>query len=191
MEEVEICYRSNPNERGIVCEARIFDFINYAYRPKIESSPDSQYKLNYVYDKEILGVVWTLTSKFDKTIPLAFSQWLNKQKVDFLSDEPERKIKDGYIIVGYCRKSKTSSGNRVTLLQRMKKVVVSPFQQHLNDTDTLLSELSEVNGNIQDFLTFIQDNDKVCVVALDYTGFTTNMSDFKNILNQHSINKDC
>ena len=28
MEEVEICYRSNPNERGIVCEARIFGAPN-------------------------------------------------------------------------------------------------------------------------------------------------------------------
>ncbi|ORE12282.1 hypothetical protein BCV71DRAFT_240267, partial [Rhizopus microsporus] len=154
------------------------------------SSPDSQYKLNYVYDKEILGVVWTLTSKFDKTIPLAFSQWLNKQKVDFLSDEPERKISD----------SVAKNGESFTLkITCRKKWLCPPFsnvkqgfhKRDLNDTDTLLSELSEVNGNIQDFLTFIQDNDKVCVVALDYTGFTTNMSDFKNILNQHSINKDC
>ncbi|KAI7850014.1 hypothetical protein BDC45DRAFT_519198 [Circinella umbellata] len=33
------------------------------------------------------------TKKFDKTTPLAFTRWLNKQNVDFLSDEPGRKIK--------------------------------------------------------------------------------------------------
>lgn len=62
---------------------------------KIESSPDSLFKLNYVYDKEILGIVWTFTKKFDKTTPLAFTHWLNKQNVDFLSDEPERKVVKG------------------------------------------------------------------------------------------------
>ncbi|CEG68079.1 hypothetical protein RMATCC62417_04405 [Rhizopus microsporus] len=76
---------------------QIVDFINYAYRPKIKSSSDSQYKLNYVYDKEILGAVWTFTNNFDKTTLLAFNQWLNKQNVDFLSDEPEHKAVKGNV----------------------------------------------------------------------------------------------
>ncbi|KAI7857943.1 hypothetical protein BDC45DRAFT_499716 [Circinella umbellata] len=121
------------------------------------------------------------TKRFDKTTPLSFTRWLNKQNIDFLSDEPERKIKkgnagnnkirmhhlnvldngyyvdlakniidviprhhayinqlkkDGYHIIGYCRKSKTPSSNRAALLQRMvnilrerslvEKVFVSP-----------------------------------------------------------------
>ncbi|KAI8876385.1 hypothetical protein K501DRAFT_338113, partial [Backusella circina FSU 941] len=276
MEEVEICYRSNPTEPEIVCEARIFgapslynmykskeeieknhegiekskdekgdilfcndtqivDFINYVFRPHIELSPDSPYKLDYVYSKEILGVIWVFTEKFDKTTSLAFSKWLNKQNVDFLSVEPERKVvkgstgnekirrrylnvlnstyyaglvknivdiiprhhayinqlkNDGYHIVGYCRKSKTQSSNRAILLQRManilrqrslvEEVFVSPYssvkesfyKRDFNDQD-ILSELDQANGNTQDFLTFIQENDKVCVVALDYAGFTT------------------
>lgn len=57
--------------------------------------PDSPYKLDYVYDKEILGVVWAFTKKFDKTISLAFSKWLNKQNIDFLSEESERKLIKG------------------------------------------------------------------------------------------------
>ncbi|KAI7902223.1 uncharacterized protein BX663DRAFT_436212, partial [Cokeromyces recurvatus] len=106
---------------------------------------------------------------------------------------------DGYHIIGYCRKSKMPSNNRAALLQRMvnilrqrslvDKVFVSSYsnikqgfyKRDLNDQDSLLSELDQVNGNTQ---AFIQDNDKVCVVALDYAGFTTNMSDLKNILRQ-------
>ncbi|KAG2234684.1 hypothetical protein INT48_005836 [Thamnidium elegans] len=61
----------------------------------MESSSNSPYKLSYVYDKEILGAVWTFTKKFDKTTSLAFTQWLNKQNLDFLSDEPERKVVKG------------------------------------------------------------------------------------------------
>ncbi|EIE90612.1 hypothetical protein RO3G_15323 [Rhizopus delemar RA 99-880] len=105
--------------------------------------------------------------------------------------------KDGYHIIGYYRKSKSPSNNRIALLQRMvnilrqrslvDKVFVSPYsnvKQDLNDKDTLLSELDQVNGDTE---AFIQNNDKVCVVALDYAGFTTNMSDLKSILRQRSI----
>lgn len=73
-------------------DTQIVEFINYVFRPHIEFSPDSPYKLDYVYDKEILGVIWAFTKKFDKTTPLAFSKWLNKQNVDFLSVELERKF---------------------------------------------------------------------------------------------------
>ncbi|KAG2197273.1 hypothetical protein INT47_010979 [Mucor saturninus] len=76
----------------------------------------------------------------------------------------------------------------------VEKVFVSPsssvkesfYKRDFKDQD-ILSELDEVNGNTQDFLTFIQENDKVCVVALDYAGFTTNMTDLKNILRQKAI----
>ncbi|KAI7894043.1 uncharacterized protein EV154DRAFT_415778, partial [Mucor mucedo] len=186
---------------------QIIDFINYVFRPHVEFSPDSPYKLDYVYDKEIL-VVWAFTKRFDKTTSLAFSKWLKKQSIDFLSEETERKLvkgdtgdekirrrhlnvlnsvyyaglvkkivdmipryhayinqlkKDGYHIVGYCRKSKTQSSNRAIKLQRMvdilrqrslvKKNFVSPsssvkesfYKRDFNDQD-ILSELDEING---------------------------------------------
>jgi hypothetical protein len=50
------------------------------------------YKSEYVCDKEILGVIWAFTEKFDKTTSLAFTKWLNKQNVDLLSDDPEPKV---------------------------------------------------------------------------------------------------
>ncbi|KAI8973629.1 hypothetical protein BDF20DRAFT_1002557 [Mycotypha africana] len=87
---------SNKDEKKDILfhnDAQIVDFINYIYRPKAEHSPDSPlYKLQFVDDKEILGIVWTFTTKFDRYTLLAFTQWLNKQNVDLLTDEPERKI---------------------------------------------------------------------------------------------------
>lgn len=68
------------------------NFINYAYRPESEHFPDSLFKLNYVYDKDILGVVWNYTERFNKFTALGFSQWLNKQNIDFLNQEPTRKV---------------------------------------------------------------------------------------------------
>lgn len=73
---------------------------------------------------------------------------------------------DGYHVVGYCRKSKTHSSNRATLLKRMvdilrqrslvEKIFVSPsssvkesfYKRDFNDQDNL-SELDKVNGNTQ------------------------------------------
>ncbi|KAI9473495.1 MAG: hypothetical protein EXX96DRAFT_596630 [Benjaminiella poitrasii] len=99
-----------------------------------------------------------------------------------------KKLKnDGYHIIGYCRKM-------VNILRQrsiVDKVFVSPYsslkqgfyERDLNDQNTLLSELDQVNGDTQ---AFIQNNDKVCVVALDYAGFTTNRSDLQKILRQVS-----
>lgn len=50
------------------------------------------YKLDYIYDKEILGVVWRYTNKFDKYTSLRFSHWLNKHNIDIALDEPQRKV---------------------------------------------------------------------------------------------------
>jgi hypothetical protein len=89
------------------------------------------------------------------------------------------------------------------------RVFVSPcssakqaFQKRdLADSD-ILSELDHVEGNTQgkknnkkirqilkikhvfliDFLSFIKNNENICVVAIDYAGFTTNMTDLKHLL---------
>lgn len=107
---------------------------------------------------------------------------------------------EGYTIVGYCRMSKTERDFSVCSLQGMvndlfkrslvDKVFVSPkgtpkqaFQKRdLADSSDILSKLEDVTGNTQDFLNFIKDNQKICVVAVDYDRLTTNMSDLKNLL---------
>ncbi|KAI9032525.1 hypothetical protein CLU79DRAFT_859181 [Phycomyces nitens] len=229
-------------------EAQIVDFINYAYRPKAEHYKDSLFKLKYVSGKEILDVVLSFTECFNKTTALGFSRWLKKQNIDFLNQEPERKVlniqgseteklrtrilsvldsqfhgqdnvlifsliagvahnilkKDSYEVIGYCRKSKNTTENRAVLLQRMinvlyqrslvDKVFVSPCnsaKQALDKRDLtdveVLSSLNIIHGNSQDFLSHIKKNKtKICVVAIDYAGFATNMQGLKNLIRENN-----
>ncbi|KAI8375566.1 hypothetical protein BD560DRAFT_72247 [Blakeslea trispora] len=73
-------------------EAQIVEFINYVYRPKSEHVTDSPFKLTNVSDKTVLGVLWKYTERFNKTTALGFNQWLKKQNIDFLIEEPELKV---------------------------------------------------------------------------------------------------
>jgi hypothetical protein len=50
------------------------------------------YKLDYVHDKDILGVIWRYTEKFDKYTSLRFTHWLNGHNIDITLDEPQRKV---------------------------------------------------------------------------------------------------
>lgn len=59
-------------------------------------------------------------------------------------------------------------------------------QQFLNrdseDKDEILSKLNNIHGNTIDFLEFLGNNAKVCVIAIDYAGLTTNITDLKKLL---------
>lgn len=108
--------------------------------------------------------------------------------------------KDGYQIIGYCRKSVAGTKNRASCLQRMinilykrslvDKVFVSsrsstkqPFlKRDFEDEDDILSKLNDVHGNTKDFLEFLENNTKICVIAIDYAGLTTNITDLKKLL---------
>lgn len=101
---------------------------------------------------------------------------------------------NGFKIIGYCRKSMASSKNRASCLQRMinilykrslvDKVFVSPqssakqqfVKRDLSDDD-VLPQLEDVHDSTKDFLKYLKNSGKICVVAIDYAGFTTNMSD--------------
>lgn len=108
--------------------------------------------------------------------------------------------KEGYQVIGYCRKSVEDTKNRVSCLQRMidilykrslvDKVFVSPLssvkqmfsKRDLKDADQILSQLKNTHGSTVDFLEFLNNNSKICVVSIDYAGFTTNMGDLKQLL---------
>ncbi|KAG2210885.1 hypothetical protein INT47_000039 [Mucor saturninus] len=110
---------------------------------------------------------------------------------------------DGYPVIGYSRKSVVASENRVSCLQRMvnilysrslvDKVFVSPcsstkqqfIKRDSSDNDQILSQLNNVHGNTVDFLSLLKNNSKVCVVAIDYAGLTTNVSDLKISLSEN------
>lgn len=91
----------------------------------------------------------------------------------------------------------------------VQKAFVSPsssVKQALSKRDLfdqdILSSLDQIHGNTQgekrigllvksrkintffiDFLTYVKEKKtKICVVAIDYAGFTTNMGDLKNLL---------
>ncbi|KAI8982322.1 hypothetical protein BDF20DRAFT_866255 [Mycotypha africana] len=242
---------NNADKKNIIFEndSQIVDFINYVFRPKEENLCDPRYKLATVYDKDIMSVIWKFSHKSDSKTPLAFSQWLNAQKVDLTSTEPERKIvktdkkvlklrsrqlstldhvyydtvaetiveklprhqskinemkKDGYQIVGYCRKSVGETRNRIACLQRMvdilykrslvDKVFVSPVslakqqfaKRDLEDEkNEIMSKLNNTHGCTIDFLKFLEKNTKVCVISIDYAGLTTNSMDLKNLLREY------
>ncbi|KAG1061808.1 hypothetical protein G6F41_011968 [Rhizopus arrhizus] len=108
--------------------------------------------------------------------------------------------KDGYQIIGYCRKSVAETKNRASCLQRMinilykrslvNKVFVSPrsstkqpfLKRDFEDEDDILSKLNDVHGNTKDFLEFLENNTKICVIAIDYAGLTTSITDLKKLL---------
>ncbi|KAI8997195.1 hypothetical protein BDB01DRAFT_23919 [Pilobolus umbonatus] len=102
----------------------------------------------------------------------------------------------GYFIIGYCRKSKTTADNeKVTkCLQSMvlglkerslaQKVYVTvscnagtPFKKN-----TIIDQLSSISGNAQDLLQDIQKINKVALVIIDSAGLTTNFTDLEMFL---------
>lgn len=61
-------------------------------RPNSEHCTDSLFKLASVSDKTVLGVLWKYTERFNKTTALRLNQWLRKQNIEFLNQDPERKV---------------------------------------------------------------------------------------------------
>lgn len=234
-------------------DAQIVDLLNYLYRPTDEYYANSLYTLKKVSMKEIFGVVWKYTNKFDEKSLLSFTTWCNKHKLDFLSVEPECKAlkgqnqkirfrhlnvldekyhdnvasnienilpqhkaqirslkEDGLSIVGYCRKSDLAKqDNLISLLQRMvdnhyqrslvDKVFVSPCsnasspfsERDLSDQFEVFNQLKNVHGNTKDMLNYVENNDNICLISLDFAGLSTNMADLKEFVrNNKSIKKN-
>lgn len=151
-------------------------------------------------------IVKLLTSSimfFDQKRNIFFIDSVAKNVVEVL---PRHQLKinemkkDGYQIIGYCRKSVGETENRVSCLQRMvdilykrslvDKVFVSPlsstkqqFRKHdLGDKNEILSKLNNIHGCTIEFLEFLRNNAKICVIAVNYAGLTTNVTDLKKLL---------
>lgn len=95
------------------------------------------------------------------------------------------------------------SKNHVQLLQTMVEnlrgrslaeyVFVSPMENaiiplHARDKKCnmdILKRIKDIHGNSRDLLSFITNNEKICLVTLDYAGLTTNSSDLEQILRHH------
>ncbi|KAI7875745.1 uncharacterized protein EV154DRAFT_429957, partial [Mucor mucedo] len=112
--------------------------------------------------------------------------------------------KEGYCILGYCRKSRTSgsSDEVVKSLQNMiaglksrslvDYVYVSvscnaktPLSRRDIKKNKIIGELSGINGDAQDMIKQLAKKNKVCLVVIDSAGLTTNMSDLELFLREH------
>ncbi|KAI7900806.1 uncharacterized protein BX663DRAFT_574324, partial [Cokeromyces recurvatus] len=101
--------------------------------------------------------------------------------------------KEGYQVIGYCRKSVGNTENRVSCLQRMidilyKKSLVGKVlstakqmfpKRDVRDVNQILSQLNNAHGSTVDFLEFLNNSPKICVISIDYAGFTTNHTDLE------------
>lgn len=57
------------------------------------------------------------------------------------------------------------------------------FRKHdLGDKNEILSKLYNIHGCTIEFLEFLRNNAKICVIAVDYAGLTTNVTDLKKLL---------
>ncbi|ORX52022.1 hypothetical protein DM01DRAFT_1337010 [Hesseltinella vesiculosa] len=117
--------------------------------------------------------------------------------------------KEGYVIIGYARKSPsvdckfTQKRCLQSMCDRLKErslvdsIFVSNYckaAEPLADRDMKKNEdiLAQLNvaGDMQDALQFIAEKSKICLVALDYAGLTTNTADLKQFLrNNEQIKK--
>ncbi|KAI9253035.1 hypothetical protein BY458DRAFT_522612 [Sporodiniella umbellata] len=117
--------------------------------------------------------------------------------------------KEGYLIIGYARKSKQNIDLhvRVRLLQLMvdrlqerslvDKIFVSvnssssdPLIERDSKPNDIIEKLKYVDGDIQELLKFVVVNPKICLVTLDSAGLTTNSNDLKGFIkNNTSIKK--
>lgn len=108
--------------------------------------------------------------------------------------------KEGCQVIGYCRKSVGKTENRASCLQRMidilykrslvDKVFVSPLstakqifsKRDVKDVNQISSQLNNTHESTIDFLEFLNSNPKICIISIDYAGFTTNQTDLKQLL---------
>ncbi|KAI9017929.1 hypothetical protein CLU79DRAFT_762270 [Phycomyces nitens] len=119
--------------------------------------------------------------------------------------------RNGCEIVGYARKSpsKDKLENRVKLLQKMvnnlenrsltSRIFVSfsscastPFSERDTTTNkSVLAKLSNVNGDTQDMLHYLQSaQHDICLVSIDYAGLTSRSQELKSLIeNNDGIKK--
>lgn len=108
---------------------------------------------------------------------------------------------NNYIIIGYCRKSKTRSteeekirclnGMILGLKERslVDEVYASvscnastPIMKRDLKENGLISKLSDVEGNAQDLVKRLEEKRSFCLVVVDSSGLTTNMDDLIDLM---------
>ncbi|KAG1037632.1 hypothetical protein G6F43_012821 [Rhizopus delemar] len=161
-------------------------------------------KFNDLQQKVLVRSLYVLKDEYiDNVIEEIVSHLPRYQKfIQSLKDE-------GYHVIGYARKStcKKDDDSRVRLLNLMcknlknrslvSKVFASVYcdsnesllERDLNKQEHILSQI-QADGDMQDMLVYISSLERVCIVAIDFAGLTTNCEDLKVFLkNNPNIKK--
>ncbi|KAG2238027.1 hypothetical protein INT48_002594 [Thamnidium elegans] len=60
------------------------------------------------------------------------------------------------------------------------------LKRDLKNEDDILPALNDVHGNTVYLLQFLKENNKICVIAIEYAGLITKMTDLKNLLRDNA-----
>ncbi|ORE00716.1 hypothetical protein BCV72DRAFT_310716 [Rhizopus microsporus var. microsporus] len=101
---------------------------------------------------------------------------------------------EGYHVIGYARKSHAKKMMTHAFLARFSPLFTvyaneSLLERDLNKQEHILSQI-HADGDMQDMLVYISSLERVCIVAIDFVGLTTNCEDLKVFLkNNPNIDK--
>ncbi|KAG2212442.1 hypothetical protein INT46_009133 [Mucor plumbeus] len=84
---------------------------------------------------------------------------------------------EGYHILGYCRKSKTTGVENVYVTVSCNSK--TPMYRRDLKKKNIMNELSDVAGDAQDLIKDLAKMDKACLAIIDSAGLTTNMNDLE------------
>ncbi|ORX47698.1 hypothetical protein DM01DRAFT_1322371 [Hesseltinella vesiculosa] len=184
------------NSFGRWCATKKLNFMN---------APNKR-KLNENHDRVHTRCLYVLKPQYIDNAAHSITSYL-----PIYQDYIKSLEKQGYVMVGYVRKSpsKESPETRIRLLRsmcqklkersRVKTIFASVcckandvlIERDMDDNaiSSIVKELG-IAGSMQDMLSFITRQSKVCLVALDHAGITTNKADLAEFLsNNQQIEK--
>ncbi|ORE10767.1 hypothetical protein BCV72DRAFT_198876 [Rhizopus microsporus var. microsporus] len=140
------------------------NFLNAVYPP---SNPFNEqvYGCESLSMNDILAMVWRHTDIFNEKTAQGFNDIIN----GIVEHLPRYQLfikslkEDGYLVVGYARKS------------------INEKNDQARRNEDLLSKIN-ADGDMQDMLQYISTVKKVCIVAINLAGLTTNQEDLKVFL---------
>ncbi|KAI9254942.1 hypothetical protein EDC94DRAFT_587290 [Helicostylum pulchrum] len=170
---------------------------------------NEMYESKNVLTREIFCQVLKITNLLDDKSVIGFAKWCSSKKIKLMQASPKRKMnEDGnkttarglYVLKEQfiARKSKNEKNEniRIRLLNQMAQkleerslvdmVFMSPntnsnepiTNRDVSKNNEMMSQL-KANGDTQDMLKYISNEEKIVIVTIDYAGLTTNCEDLQ------------
>ncbi|KAG0954269.1 hypothetical protein G6F31_013195 [Rhizopus arrhizus] len=187
---------------------QLVQFLNLIYLPD-DPNNNITYERQFLSMKDILSKVWECSDLFDDASSPSFNKWCNDKKLgllnkEFIGDTIDKIInflpkyqqhieilkKEGYLIIGYARKSKQDVDLhvRVRLLQLMvdrlqerslvDKTFVSvnsssndPLIERDSNPNDIIKKLKYVNGDMQGNTISLKTMNQMTAIGVNSTGF--------------------